>query len=110
MYQRLYESSDDKTVKEMVVAHLMRLDSLDDRDVIRHAALDEYPNARPVVVQHRGARLGSHFFRGTPLRIDPATGTPLDPSGAALSLNRWTDVTSISVKARRWRAENYASR
>ena len=36
MYQRLGETSDDKTVKEMVVAQLMRLDSLDEREVIRH--------------------------------------------------------------------------
>ena len=36
MYQRLGEISDDTTVKEMVVAQLMRLDWLEDRDNLRH--------------------------------------------------------------------------
>ena len=35
MYRRLYETSDDESVKDMVLHHLMWLDSLDDRDAIR---------------------------------------------------------------------------
>jgi tetratricopeptide (TPR) repeat protein len=83
MYQRLYETSDDKTVKEMVVAHLMRLDWLDDREVITRA-LDEF--------RTRAGRCPTSWrelvplFRGTTLRIDPANGTPVDPSGIAYRL------------------------
>ncbi len=86
MYQRLYETSDDKNVKEMVVAHLMRLDWLDDREVIYARYCDEFRIARPVVVQHRGANLRSLLPRQHALRIDPANGTPFDPCGAAYRL------------------------
>lgn len=85
MYQRLYETSDDKTVKEMVVAQLMRLDWLDDRDVITRA-LGEFrtrfgrcPTAWREVVP---------FFRGTSLRINTADGAPVDPSGVAYLLTK----------------------
>ena len=83
MYRRLGESSDDKTVKEMVAAHLMRLDWHDDRDVITRA-LDEF--------RTRAGRCPTSwrellpFFRGAPLRIDIANGTPFDPSGVAYRL------------------------
>jgi hypothetical protein len=83
MYQRLYETSDDKTVKEMVVAQLLRLDWLDDREVIIRA-LDEFRN--------RSGRCPTSwrellpFFSGAPLQIDIANGTPFDPSGVAYRL------------------------
>ena len=83
MYQRLSETSDDETVKEMVAAHLMRLDSLDEREVITRA-LDEF--------RTRFGRCPASwrelapFFRGARLRIDPAKGTPVDPSGVAYRL------------------------
>lgn len=92
MYQRLGETSDDKTVKEMVVAHLMRLDSLDEREVITRA-LDEFR-----------LRLGrcptswrelAPLFRGARLRIDPADGTPVDPSGVAYRLT--SDGCSVDL-------------
>lgn len=83
MYQRLGETSDDKTVKEMVIAHLMRLDSLDEREVITRA-LGEFrmrfgrcPTSwRELAPLARGARL----------RIDPANATPVDPSGVPYRL------------------------
>jgi tetratricopeptide (TPR) repeat protein len=83
MYRRLYETSDDKTVKEMVVAHLMRLDWLDDRDEITRA-LTEF--------RTRFGRCPTSWrelvpsFRSTTLRIDPSNGTPVDPSGVAYRL------------------------
>ena len=83
MYQRLSETSDDKTVKEMVAAHLMRLDSLDERELITRA-LDE---ARTRFGRCPASwRELAPFFRGTRLRIDPAEGTPVDPSGVAYRL------------------------
>jgi tetratricopeptide (TPR) repeat protein len=83
MYQHLYDSSDNKNVKEMVVAHLMRLDWEDDREVITRA-LDEF--------RKRAGRCPTSwrellpFFRGARLQIDAANGTPLDPSGAPYQL------------------------
>ena len=78
MYVHLGETSGDKTIKDMVAHNLMRLDWLDDRDVIRQL-LNDYRN--------RSGRCPSSwqqlagFSRGTRLRIDAAVGTPLDPSG-----------------------------
>src|SRR5687767_4553412 len=83
MYQRLGETSDDKTVKEMVVAHLMRLDWLDDRDVFKRA-LDQF-RMRFGRCPTSWRELTPHF-RGARLRIDPANGTPVDPSGVAYRL------------------------
>jgi len=83
MYQRLAETSDDNTVKEMVAAHLMRLDSLDDREVITRA-LDEF--------RMRFGRCPASWrelaplFRGARSRIDPANATPVDPSGVPYRL------------------------
>ena len=83
MYQRLYETSDDKTVKEMVVAHLMRLDSLDDRDVLTRV-LDEFRTSSGRCPTSWHELLP--FFRGKRLRINPTNGTPLDPSGVGYRL------------------------
>src|SRR5688572_7221877 len=78
MYQRLYESSDNKNVKEMVVAHLMRLDWEDDREVITRAVNDFRKSANRCPTSWRELL---PFFRGAPLQIDMASGTPFDPSG-----------------------------
>lgn len=83
MYLRLYESSDDKTVREMVIAHLMRLDWLDDREVIKRE-LNEF-RAR-VGRCPASWREASVFLRGTRVRIDASSGAPLDPSGVPYSL------------------------
>ena len=83
IYRRLYETSDDKNVKEMVVAHLMRLDSLEDREVITRA-INEFrtSNSRCPTSWHDLVP----FIRGTTLRIDPSNGAPVDPSGVAYRL------------------------
>jgi tetratricopeptide (TPR) repeat protein len=85
MYQRLYETSDDKTVKEMVVAHLMRLDSLDDRDVIRHLLRSSEMYSRDNRCPTSWRQIGDELRRAG-LPLDPATGTPLDPSGVPYRL------------------------
>lgn len=83
MYQRLGETSDDKTVKEMVVAHLMRLDSLVAREVITRA-LDEF-RMRFGRCPTSWRQIGDELRREG-LRLDPATGTPVDPSGVPYHL------------------------
>ena len=78
IYQRLAESSNDRAVKEMVAKHLMRIDWLEDRDVIQ-ASINNYKT--------KSGRCPSTWrdvapvFRATRLRIDATTVTPLDPSG-----------------------------
>lgn len=83
MYQRLYETSDDKNVKEMVAAHLIRLDWLDDREKITRV-LEEF-RSRTGRCPASWRELATSF-RGTSVRFDPANGSPVDPSGVAYRL------------------------
>ena len=96
MYIRLGESSDDKTVKDMVTAHLMRLDWLEDRDSLQHLldyALTHYPGPEdrcPSSWQDLWRVIAAGFtsedLRSMHLRIDATTGAPLDPSGVPYRL------------------------
>jgi tetratricopeptide (TPR) repeat protein len=83
MYRRLYETSDNEDVKQMVLHHLMRLDWLDDRDAIRQV-INEF-RARtghcPTSWQEIAVSL-----RVKRLRLDSADGSPLDPSGVPYRL------------------------
>ena len=92
MYQRLYETSDDKTVKEMVVAHLMRIDSLDEREVITRRLNEFHARFGRCPASWRELR---PFFQGARLRIDPSRGMPLDPSGVAYRLT--TDGCGVEL-------------
>ncbi len=90
MYRRLYESSDDEGVKEMVQHHLMWLDSLDARDAIRQLIAEFRSRAGrcPSAWQEIGPAL-----RAKGLPIDSANGSPLDPSGVPYRLtNAGCDV------------------
>ncbi|HYV24833.1 MAG TPA: hypothetical protein VE969_06305 [Pyrinomonadaceae bacterium] len=89
MYRHLYDSSKDKAVQDMVEKQLMRLDSLDDREMIRQviAAYQEKNGRCPVSWreisgQLSAARMASAPNSGRALKMD-ATGAPLDPSGVA---------------------------
>jgi tetratricopeptide (TPR) repeat protein len=75
MYQHLSESSGDNSVREMVAYQLMRLDWLDDRDVITKMIRDfrEQTGRCPQSWRELADRFG-----GTRLRIDPETGSPVD--------------------------------
>jgi tetratricopeptide (TPR) repeat protein len=83
MYQHLYESSSDQAVKDMVVKQLLRLDSLDDRENIQRI-LREFSS--------RNGRCASSWrevtqdLRAARMRVDPATGAPLDPSNTPYRL------------------------
>jgi tetratricopeptide (TPR) repeat protein len=89
MYQRLYDSSNDKAVHDMVEKQLMRLDSLEDRDLIRHViSVYKEKNGRcPASWREISGQLGEARIMSAPnsiraLKLD-ATGAPLDPSGVA---------------------------
>lgn len=83
MYGHLYDSSNDEAVKDMVTKQIMRLDSLDERDAIRRV-LDAY-------VARNGRCISSwqdvtEGLRAARLKIDPATGAPIDPSATPYRL------------------------
>ena len=77
MYSRMYEEADDEQTRAMAELHLMRLDSLDEREVIRRV-LEDY--------RARNGRCASSWrevapaLRAARLRVAPSTGAPLDPS------------------------------
>jgi len=85
IYQRLYESSDDERIRQMVVAHLTRLQWLDDREQIRHAL--KYFESHSRDGRCAGSWRGVFDeFPNTRLRFDRSSGAPLDPSGVPYRL------------------------
>src|SRR5437764_6379588 len=99
MYQHLYDLSNDKDVRDMVVKQLMRLDSLDDREMIRQviAAYKEKNGRCPASWREISGQLGvvrmmsaSNSIRA--LKLD-ATGAPLDPSGVAY----WLEDCNVNL-------------
>ena len=89
IYQHLYESSADKAVQDMVAKQLMRLDSLEERDLIRYVitAYKEHNGRCPSSWREISNQLAQTRFM-TPssstrgLKLDQ-TGAPIDPSGVA---------------------------
>lgn len=77
LYTRMYEQADDETIKRMAELRLLQIDSFEERDFIRKT-LKEFAarigrcisDWREIFPQLRAARL----------RIDKATGAPLDPA------------------------------
>ena len=95
MYQHLYDSSGDEAVKKMVDKQLMRLDSLDEIDVLRRI-LQDYKGRngrcaaswREVEKQLREAKVEIGRLNDPAAPVRPvhtfhldANGAPLDPSG-----------------------------
>jgi tetratricopeptide (TPR) repeat protein len=78
IYTRIYEQADDETIKRMAELRLLQIDSFDEREVIRKTLKESVARSgrcvsgwREIMPQLRAARL----------RIDSATGAPLDPAG-----------------------------
>jgi tetratricopeptide (TPR) repeat protein len=83
MYRRIYEGSNDEAVKEMVTKQIMRLDSLDERDVIRRVLADYRSQSGRCASSWREI---AGALRPTRLKIDSTGGAPLDPSNTPYSL------------------------
>ncbi len=89
IYTRMYEQSEDKTIKRMAELRLKQIISLDERDLIRRV-LSDYraqkgfcPSAwREVAPRLQAARL----------LLDPSTGAPLDPADTPYVLKDDCDV------------------
>ena len=82
MYRHLGEASNDEAVKEMVTKQIMRLDSLDERELIGKA-LRAAGNGRCVSTWRELAAT----LRAGGLRLD-SSGAPLDPSGTPYRLTK----------------------
>jgi tetratricopeptide (TPR) repeat protein len=82
MYRHLGEASNDEDVKEMVTKQIMRLDSLNERELIGKA-LRAAANGRCVSTWREVAVT----LRAGGLRLD-ASGAPLDPSGTPYRLTK----------------------
>ncbi len=82
IYTRMFEQSTDVQVKEMASKHLMRLDSLDQRDALQKV-FGAY-KARTGKCPDTWREL-SQVFRAAGIPMDQS-GAPLDPSGAAYIL------------------------
>jgi tetratricopeptide (TPR) repeat protein len=82
MYTRLYEASDDPYIRRMVEHQLMRLDSLDQMELIRRLLTEYSTRTRqcPASWKEITVRL-----RNSGLRVDSA-GAPLDPGNVPYSL------------------------
>ena len=83
MYRHLYEGSSDEAVKEMVTKQIMRLDSLDERDVIRRVLTDYRAQSGRCASSWRDV---AGALRTARLKIDSTTGAPLDPSDSPYGL------------------------
>lgn len=84
MYRHLGEASNDEAVKDMVAKQIMRLDSLDERDLISKA-LREYAAANGRCAASWREVASTLHARG--LRSD-STGAPLDPLGTPYRLTK----------------------
>jgi tetratricopeptide (TPR) repeat protein len=83
MYLRIHEASEDEMVKRMVEKQVMRLDSLDERDLIRRILSDYVARAGHCASSWKEV---APVLRSAPLRIDAQTGAPLDPSSSPYRL------------------------
>ena len=77
LYTRMYQQADDETIKRMAELRLLQIDSFDERDLIQKILKEHQARVgrcvsewREIIPQLRAARL----------RIDNATGAPLDPA------------------------------
>jgi len=83
MYMHLAETSPDEGIKAMVVKQAMRLDSLDERDAIHSILSDFKTRSGRCVLSWREViqpMLAAH------LRLEAASGAPIDPSGTPYEL------------------------
>lgn len=98
IYEQMFREAEDEQTKENAAAHLLRLDSLDERDAIRPVLEDfQKKNNRCAANWHEVFPMlrALKTKRGAPLRFDASTAAPVDPydSPYLLETNGKCDVT-----------------
>lgn len=100
IYKRLYEQTDDKNMKELMVRRLMQVDSFEERESIRGALKHSRERLgrcvtswTEVLPEIRAAGLPD----GKPLRLN-AAGAPLDPADTPYVLSK--DGCGVSLDPR----------
>ena len=83
MYRHLSEGSNDGSVKDMVTKQIMRLDSLDEREVIRRVLADYRAQTGRCASSWRDVAAA---LRAARLRFEVTNTLPLDPSGTPYRL------------------------
>jgi tetratricopeptide (TPR) repeat protein len=99
IYEQMFAEAEDRQTRENAAIHLLKLDSMDERDAIR-PALEEFKKKnnrcaadwREVFPQLRGLKTR----RGSALRFDTATLAPVDPTNVPYLLQN-TDKCDVSV-------------
>ncbi|HKR01758.1 MAG TPA: hypothetical protein VJT09_13850, partial [Pyrinomonadaceae bacterium] len=84
IYRRIYDESDDETIKHMAELRLLQIDSLEERDVIRRVLADYRKQKGRCPSAWREVALALHAAR---LQLDSA-GAPLDPAGTPYILGK----------------------
>jgi len=83
MYRHLYETTNEESIKSMVLKQVTRLDSLDERDAIRSVLNDFKTRSGRCALSWREV---FEPLRAARLKLDGNTGAPIDPSGAPYEL------------------------
>lgn len=84
IYQRMYQESDDPSLKEMARRRILQIQSLDERDVIRRVLSEHSARAQRCAASWLEV---SDALRKARLRLD-ASGAPLDPTDLPYQLNK----------------------
>jgi tetratricopeptide (TPR) repeat protein len=89
IYTRMYEQSEERTIKRMAGLRLKQIQSLDERDLIRRV-LSEY-NAQKGFCPSQWREVAARL-QAARLRLDPNTGAPLDPADTPYVLKAECEV------------------
>lgn len=77
LYTHMYQQAEDETIKRMAELRLLQIDSFDERDRIRKALKEYQARAGRCINEWQEIR---PELRARRLRLDNATGAPLDPA------------------------------
>jgi tetratricopeptide (TPR) repeat protein len=83
IYRQMFEEAQDIQTRENAAVHLLKLDSMDERDAIRPVLEDFQKNNNRCAANWREVfplLRNLKTQRGNPLRFDPATFAPVDPT------------------------------
>lgn len=104
IYEQMYAESDDTQTRETAALHLLRLDSLDEQDLIRTAlqsfkektgrCITNWKELFPLIRTQK-------TVNGKLLRFDAATFSPVDPTEIPYSLIQNADKCDVSVDTKK---------